>query len=118
MMYGVARHVARMMYVVMHAGEITGGNRHAMPRPRHYELTVADRSHKVGRIQKQIRRCLIALGRPVTIRDLLEWCYPRADEFKRWHRTNVHRAAPKFAVPIGPTRKRFASRWRLRKQHD
>jgi hypothetical protein len=80
---------------------------------RRYTLTIADRSFRVGRIQKQIRRCLIALDRPATIRDLLEWCYPRLTEFRPWHRTNVHRAVPKFAVPVGPTRERFASLWTL-----
>jgi hypothetical protein len=80
---------------------------------RRYSLTIADRSFRVGRIQKQIRRCLIALNRPATIRDLLSWCYPRLTEFKPWHRTNVHRAVLKFAKPIGQTRQRVASRWIL-----
>jgi hypothetical protein len=56
---------------------------------------IADK--RIGRVQRQIRRCLIALG-SARIRDLLKWCYPSALEFQPWHRTNIHRAASKVAA--------------------
>jgi hypothetical protein len=31
---------------------------------------------------------------------LLGWCYPHVEKHKRWHRTNVHRAARRFAVNV------------------
>jgi hypothetical protein len=55
---------------------------------------IADK--RIGRIQRQVRRCLIALG-SARIRDLLKWCYPSALEFQPWHRTNIHRAAHRVA---------------------
>ena len=57
---------------------------------------------RVGRIQRQIRRAFIASGgRPLRIAVLLPWCYPRLSVFKPWHRTNVHRAARRFAIRVG-----------------
>ena len=55
---------------------------------------IADK--RIGRVQRQVRRCLIALG-SARIRDLLKWCYPSVLEFQPWHRTNIHRAANKVA---------------------
>jgi hypothetical protein len=80
-----------------------------------YTLTNADRRRRLGRVQRQIRRALIGLGRPLRIRDLLKWVYPHVVEFQSWHRTNIHRAITRVARPVGKTRKRFATTWRL---HD
>jgi hypothetical protein len=48
----------------------------------------ADRGKKrVGRVQLQIRRALIAAdGRPVQIGDLLPRCFPAARNYPRWMR--------------------------------
>jgi hypothetical protein len=37
------------------------------------------------------------------IGDLLARCYPGTTDHPVWHRTNVHRALPKFAVSLGRT---------------
>jgi hypothetical protein len=79
-----------------------------------YVLTDQDRRKRVGRVQRQIRRCLIALGRPVKIRDLLKWCYPHVTEFQPWMRTHIHATIKRVAKPIGKTRERFATTWQLR----
>jgi hypothetical protein len=80
---------------------------------RRHELTFEDRKHKIGRIQLQCRRALIAKGQ-ATVRDLLAWAYPRASTYLPWMRTSVHRAIKKFGVPARPTRERFASLWTLK----
>src|SRR5262245_59584678 len=60
------------------------------------------RHRKVGRVERQARRAVIASGgRPVGIRTLLAWCFPRVTEPKAWHRTSVHRAARRFLVVVG-----------------
>jgi hypothetical protein len=69
---------------------------------------------RMGRIQRQIRRALIALGRPLTIRELLPYCYPKAKTFQRWMRWSIHRAVSRVAKPLFPTRERHATTWRLR----
>jgi hypothetical protein len=57
---------------------------------------------RVGRIQRQIRRALIANNcKPLSIRELLRWCYPAVKQHPRWHRWSIHRALPKFAIPHG-----------------
>jgi hypothetical protein len=63
---------------------------------------VADNSQCGGRIFRGVRRCLIAAdGKPVLIGQLLDYCYPRSQQHPRWHRTNVHRALPRYAVSLG-----------------
>src|SRR5262249_55959456 len=58
--------------------------------------------HRVGRVQLQCRRALVAhQGGPVVISEFLPWAFPRADSHARWMRWSVHRALPKFAVPTG-----------------
>jgi len=62
---------------------------------------IADNSKYNGRIHRQIRRAFIASsGAPLRIGQLLEWCYPAAKRDPRWHRTNIHRALPRFAVSL------------------
>ena len=62
---------------------------------------------RVGRVQLQIRRALIAAdGRPVQIGDLLPRCFPAARNYPRWMRKSVHRALPRFAVPLERTNTR------------
>ena len=78
-----------------------------------YIITNADRRRRLGRLQRQIFRALIALSR-VRIKDLLAWCYPSAIEFQPWHRTNIHRAITRVARPVGKSRKRFATTWVLK----
>jgi hypothetical protein len=57
---------------------------------------------RIGRVQLQIRRALIASdGKPLQMSDLLPRCYPREKKFKEWHRWNIRRAAPKVAKRIG-----------------
>jgi hypothetical protein len=52
--------------------------------------------NRMGRVQRQVKRALIALG-SARIQDLLEWAYPQLTSYLPWHRTNVHRAASKVA---------------------
>ena len=78
---------------------------------RRHTLTNHDRQKRLGRVQRQIRRCLIALGRPVRIRDLLPWCYPSALEFQPWMRAHIHRTIGRVARPVGKTRERYATTW-------
>ena len=62
---------------------------------------------RIGRVQLQIRRALIASGgKPLGMSDLLPRCYPRVKKFKEWHRWNIRRAAPKVAARIGKERGR------------
>jgi len=35
------------------------------------------------------------------MRDLLAWCYPRAEQHPRWHRARIHDALPRWAISIG-----------------
>ena len=63
-------------------------------------------THRIGRIQRQVRRAFIASrARPLMIGDLLRHCYPRIAKHKTWHRWNVHRAAGKFAVLLSRDRR-------------
>jgi hypothetical protein len=65
---------------------------------------IADKRVVVGRVQRQVRRAFVASnGRPLQIGDLLARCYPGTTDHPVWHRTNVHRALPKFAVSLGRT---------------
>ena len=42
---------------------------------------------RIGRVQLQIRRALIASGgKPLGMSDLLPRCYPKVKKFKEWHR--------------------------------
>jgi hypothetical protein len=57
---------------------------------------------RIGRVQRQVRRALVANNcKPLSIGELLAWCYPAASGHPRWHRWSIHRALPKFAVPLG-----------------
>ena len=70
-------------------------------------------ARRLGRVQRQCRRALIALNR-VRIGDLLAWCFPHAIEFKHWHRKSIHRAISRVAKPVGKPRARHATTWVLR----
>jgi hypothetical protein len=73
---------------------------------RRYVLTIADKSHRIGRLQLQVRRAFLAHeGRPLTTPQLMRRCYPRVRDFKVWHYWNVHRAALKFAVRLGRSKR-------------
>jgi len=57
---------------------------------------------RTGRVQCQIRRAFICSnGQPLCIADLLPRCFPAAKRHARWMRKSVHRALPRFAIPLG-----------------
>jgi hypothetical protein len=61
-----------------------------------------DAKPRVGRLQRDVRRCFIAAdGRPLTISDFLPRCYPRVQSFSHWQYRAVGRAARQFGVPLG-----------------
>lgn len=74
------------------------------PRPaaRRPWLLKSGKPQRIGKIQNRIRRAFVANnGRPLKIRDLLAHCYPRASKPPRWCRWSIHKALPKFGVPLG-----------------
>ena len=77
-------------------------------------ITNEARRSRIGRVQRQIRRALIGLGRPLTMRELLPWAFPTARKFKHWMRWSINRAARRVARPVGKTRARHATTWVLR----
>jgi hypothetical protein len=74
-----------------------------MKHPRYGDtarMTVIASAPREGRIQRQIRRALIAAnGKPLKTRDLINWAFPGAREF--WHYKSIYRAAPRYAVKDG-----------------
>ena len=80
---------------------------------RHGNPLIGGRYHRIGRVQRQCRRALIAHG-TATIRDLLSWCYPKSRSYSRWQRKSVLRAIRKFGLPARPPRQRFAGLWMLK----
>jgi hypothetical protein len=93
-----------------------------MARSGHPRATLSEHmrligAKRMGRVQLQCRRALIALSR-VRIGDLLVWAYPHVTEFKHWDRKSIHRAIIKVGIPVGKTRERCATTWVLRTQHD
>jgi hypothetical protein len=65
-------------------------------------MTVIAAKVRDGRVHRQIRRCLIVHGgKPVTITDLLNYCYPRSRKHPAWRRKSIHRALPRYAVLLG-----------------
>jgi hypothetical protein len=77
-------------------------------------LLKAGRPHRVGRLQRQIRRAFVSSnGRPLTIGELLGWCYAGAAHHPRWHTWDIHRSLPKVAEPLGriPNTQGRAMRW-------
>jgi hypothetical protein len=74
---------------------------------RRDQLVIAARLPRVGRVQRQVRRALVAAGgRPLSTTDLLRWSYPHLRRFECWRCQAVRRAAPKYAVPVGRRRSR------------
>jgi hypothetical protein len=57
---------------------------------------------RVGRRQRQIRRCLVAAnGEPVRTSELMAWVYPHASgKLECWRWPDVARSARKFAINI------------------
>jgi hypothetical protein len=56
---------------------------------------------RIGRIQRQTKRCLIAAWpNSVSVRDLLEYSYPRISKPQIWHRVAVHRAVRRWGVVV------------------
>src|SRR5690349_18907353 len=88
---------------LLHATEKTGGMGTLMARGNKrpsgaglsgYVLTDADRTKRLGKIQRQMRRCLIAAGtRGVRLKDVLAWTGKKP-------RQSIHRAAKRVAVVI------------------
>ena len=68
---------------------------------------------RVGRVQRVVRRSFVALGRPLTIADVLPRAFPRATSYTQDMRKSVWRAFPKFAVCLGriPTRQGRPCLW-------
>ena len=57
---------------------------------------------RVGRVQLAVRRSFVAAdGGPLTIRDFLARAFPRTTVHKHWMRKSVHRAIPRFGIPLG-----------------
>jgi hypothetical protein len=55
--------------------------------------------HRVGRVQKQIRRSLIAAaGEPVRFSDFMDRAYARSSRRWRWP---IYRALKKYGVNVG-----------------
>jgi hypothetical protein len=55
--------------------------------------------HRVGRVQKQIRRSLIAAaGSPVHFSDLMDRAYARSNRRWRWP---IYRALKRYGVNVG-----------------
>jgi hypothetical protein len=72
---------------------------------RRAQLLIAARRPRVGRIERLVRRSLVAAGKPLTTIELARRIY-RTTQLKHWHSYNVRRAAPKFAVRVGVRRSR------------
>jgi hypothetical protein len=53
--------------------------------------------HRVGRIARQVRRCLIVGGDEVQFSDLVAWCYCNCRPW-RWP---IYRALKRYGVPAG-----------------
>jgi hypothetical protein len=64
-------------------------------------LTDEERRRGLGRVQRKVRRALLAGGQRTS--DLMEWAYP--GKRKRWHCWAVHRAAQRVAVVFARDRK-------------
>ena len=61
-----------------------------------------DAKPRVGRLQRDVRRCFIAAdGCPLAVSDFLPRCYPRAQSYARWQYRAVGRAARRFGVSLG-----------------
>ena len=65
-------------------------------------MTVIATEFRVGRVFRQIRRCLVAAdGKPVLMAQILEHAYPRADgKHPKWHYRNVYRCVDRYAVRL------------------
>ena len=65
-------------------------------------MTVIAAKYRVGRVFRQIRRCLVARdGKPVLMAELLDYAFPRAGgRHPHWHHQNIYRCLDRYAVPI------------------
>jgi hypothetical protein len=54
-------------------------------------------AHYVGRISRQVRRCLVAADGPVPFSDLMEWSYVNRQPW-RWP---IYRALKRWGEPAG-----------------
>jgi hypothetical protein len=68
---------------------------HSLRRPT---IPIRPNRPRVGRIQTRVRRELIASGRPLTTRELMDRIYPRPTQ--HWQYRVVRGAAAKFAEPV------------------
>src|SRR6516165_1673388 len=55
---------------------------------------------RLGRLQRQAKRCLIANDGLATTTQIRAWCYP-GRERRHWHHAEIRRALRKIAKPIG-----------------
>jgi hypothetical protein len=65
-------------------------------------MTVIATKFRVGRVFRQIRRCLVANdGKPVLMAQILEHAYPRAGgDHPKWHYRNVYRCLGRYAIAV------------------
>jgi hypothetical protein len=66
-------------------------------------VVIASKS-RIGRIRRAAKRCFIASGGTISIRDVLERAYPRLKRFTAWHYLAARRALRKEAIIIGRIR--------------
>jgi hypothetical protein len=60
---------------------------------------------RIGKHQRRIRQALISYGRPVSTRELYEFCWPRLDSSSwrpEWRWLRVREAAARFATRASP----------------
>jgi len=75
------------------------------PSIRRAQLVMAANRPRIGYVERQVRRELIAAGHALTTRQLAERIY-RTTPLENWHLGNVRRSAPKFAVRVRRIRRR------------
>jgi hypothetical protein len=57
---------------------------------------------RVGHVQRQIKRALIASnGKPLTTSELMRRAYPRLTKYQSWRYRQVREAALRWAVRVG-----------------
>jgi hypothetical protein len=64
-------------------------------------MTEVMAKNRIGRVQRAVRRALIAAERPVCTGEIMRWAFPRLDRYEPWRYWSVHRAASKFAIRLG-----------------
>ena len=76
---------------------------------------------RTGRLQRQVRRCFMALGSTVRTSDLADWCWAEqrlhGRPITRWQRLSTARAAKSVgAAPVSRGYREWL--WQLRKPNS